>query len=307
MKMSELSHPNSASLDRVWIFANPIAGKGQGQIIARQLEERLWDDGLNPCVFFQKATEISPEDLAVAPRAAIIIGGDGTLRTVADRLLAHGVPPPLLPIGLGTANLMVRHLGLHWEDQSFAEDVSKAINKMHVRQLDAGRANGKLFLLMVGVGFDAHVVHELDRLRSGPIGWLNYLQPAALALQGYAFSPLRVELDGREVWPSAPGLAFVGNIKEYGTGFPVLPLARPDDELLDLCVLPCRSPGELIQLFLQVIAGEHLNISGAVYLKGKNVRIESTQPVPVQIDGDPGGQTPVDINLLPFRLPFIVR
>jgi len=27
----------------------------------------------------------------------------------------------------------------------------------------------------------------------------------------------------------------------------------------------------------------------------------------VQLDGDPGGHTPVEINLLPFRVPFIVR
>jgi diacylglycerol kinase (ATP) len=306
-KKRHASSSASANLDRVWIFANPIAGKGKGQAIARALEERLWDDGLEPHVFFDKATDIPRDTLKNAPRAAIIIGGDGTLRTVADRLIAIGKPPPLLPIGLGTANLMVRHLGLNWDDQTLGADVSEAIRKLEVRQLDAGRANGQLFLLMVGVGFDAHVVHEMDRLRSGPIGWLNYLQPAALALQGYTFPPLRVELDGREIWPSAPGLAFVGNIKEYGTGFPVLPLARPDDELLDVCVLPCRSPGELVQLFLQVVAGEHMNITDAVYLKGKNVKIESKDSIPVQIDGDPGGQTPVEINLLPFRLPFVVR
>jgi diacylglycerol kinase family enzyme len=49
-------------------------------------------------------------------------------------------------------------------------------------QLDAATANGELFLLMAGIGLDAKIVHELDRLRSGPIDLTSYALPAALAL-----------------------------------------------------------------------------------------------------------------------------
>ena len=40
--------------------------------------------------------------------------------------------------------------------------------------------------------------------------------------------------------------------------------------------------------------------------KGKRIRIESDEPAPVQIDGEAAGHTPIDIDLLPVRLPFIV-
>ena len=88
--------------------------------------------------------------------------------------------------------------------------------------------------------------------------------------------------------------------------FPILPNARPDDGLLDVCLLPCRDQLELMKLFLHAAAGEHLHSEGAAYRSGKQIRIESPSPVPVQIDGDPGGHTPVEIDLLPFRLAFIV-
>jgi diacylglycerol kinase (ATP) len=295
-------------VEEVLIFANPIAGRGRGEPLARQLEARLKHDGFSVRVLMERPGSIGAEQLAGPVRAAVVIGGDGTLRAVADQLLKHRRDdfPPLLPVPLGTANLMVRHLGFRWQRSELEEGVSTAIRAGRVRLLDAGRANGRLFLLMVGVGIDAHIVHELDRLRQGPITFFSYLFPAVLTLRDFEFTPLRVTVDGRDLGPSRPGVAFVGNVKEYGSGFPVLPYARPDDGLLDVCVLPCRTRVELLRLFLHAAAGEHFLSEDALYLRGRNVTIASDRPVPVQADGDPAGQTPVEIDLLPIRVPFIV-
>jgi len=70
-------------------------------------------------------------------------------------------------------------------------------------------------------------------------------------------------------------------------------------------------PGRLRQrnrldLFLTAAVGEHPYIEGSVYRKGKHVEITSSSKVRVEIDGDPGGFTPVTIDLLPMKLPFIV-
>jgi YegS/Rv2252/BmrU family lipid kinase len=301
-----------AIADEILIFANPIAGRGQGQRIARRLAAHLASEGFVAHTLL-KPPETLGRDEVVRPkaRAAIAIGGDGTLRAVTDRLArecdeADCPVPPVLIVPLGTANLMGRHLGIRWNSRTLERDVTRVLRAGKVMQLDAARANGSLFLLMVGVGFDAHVVHELARVRTGPIRMTSYLLPAALAVTAYAYPPLTVSVDGKEVFTKTPGFAFVGNVAEYGTGFPILPHARSDDGVLDVCVMPCRSPADLVQLFLKAAAGEHLSVEGVVYLKGKRVRITSTDPVPVQLDGDSAGHTPVDIDLLPVRLPFIV-
>jgi YegS/Rv2252/BmrU family lipid kinase len=299
-------------VDEVLIFGNPIAGRGQGQRIAKRLAAHLSREGFDVRVSL-KRPDLLDRDEIIRPdaRAAIAIGGDGTLRAVADRLarecLGSGCPiPPLLIVPLGTANLMGQHLGIRWDKAGLEADVARVIRAGKVVELDAARANGTLFLLMAGVGFDAHVVHELARVRTGPIGMASYLLPAALAMKAYGYPPLTVWVDDRKVFSHTPGFAMIGNIAEYGTGFPILPHARSDDGVLDVCAMPCRSPVDLAQLFLKAAAGEHLTEEGVVYVKGKHVRVESTERVPVQLDGDAGGHTPLTVDLLPARLPFIV-
>jgi diacylglycerol kinase (ATP) len=150
------------------------------------------------------------------------------------------------------------------------------------------------------------VIHELDRLRTGPIDLVSYALPAALALQGYTYAPIDVELDGRPVFGPAPALAFIGNVPEYGTGFPVLPHARSDDGVLDVCVLPCRSRADLVHILLSAITGEHVRGEGVIYTTATQVRITSKHEVPVQIDGEASGHTPLVIEMLESRVPFIV-
>lgn len=299
-------------MDEVLIFGNPIAGRGQGQRIAKRLAASLSREGYDVRVSLKRPDLLDRDEIVREnARAAIAIGGDGTLRAVADRLArecdASACPtPPLLVVPLGTANLMGRHLGIKWGSKSMEAEVARVIRAGKTVRLDAARANGELFLLMAGVGFDAHVVHELSRVRTGPISMASYLLPAALAVTSYNYPALTVHVDGQKVFAGTPAVAFVGNIPEYGTGFPILPHARSDDGVLDVCVMPCRSPVELVQLFLKAAAGEHAVGEGVVYMKGKQVRIESEKPVPVQLDGDAGGHTPLDIDLLPSRLAFIV-
>jgi diacylglycerol kinase (ATP) len=292
----------------VLIFANPIAGRGRGLAIAERIAGRLARDGWTPKLVLKRADMVPDAQLDVEARAAVAIGGDGTVRGVARKLYAALAErmPPLLVVPMGTANLLGKHLGTHWPDRSLPGQVSAAIRAKRILRIDAARANEELFLLMAGIGLDAKVVHELDRLRSGPIDLTSYAVPAALAFGFYSFPPLTVRADGHSLCRNLPAVAFVGNIKEYGTGFPILPHARPDDGLLDVCVIPCANRWEAIRQFLLAASGDHLAAEGTIYTKAKKIRIESAEPVPVQIDGEAAGHTPLECDLLPVRLPFLV-
>ena len=292
--------------NNVMIFANPIAGRGKGGAIAHAVEVALRAAGWETNLVDEHVEGISQERIGAKPQAAVVIGGDGTLRAVADRLIrAFRQPPPIAVIQLGTANLMGKHLALSWRRDP--ERIVQAIVQRKIREVDAGRANGRLFLLMAGVGIDGQVVHELAAVRRGPIDYVSYVLPAAQALRRYDYPAIRVTIDGRLAFNDRPAIAFVGNVAEYGTGFPILPHARSDDGLLDVCVLPCASRADAISLALRAAAGEHLQVEAALYASARHVKIESDVAVPVQIDGDAAGHTPLEIELIDIRVPFIVE
>ncbi|HEY7118554.1 MAG TPA: diacylglycerol kinase family protein [Tepidisphaeraceae bacterium] len=295
---------------KVVIFANPIAGRGKGRLLAGHLKQRFEKKGWDVQQIFDRPESVSQDTLTGAA-AVVSIGGDGTLRSVVERVTDGGATegPGILVVPMGTANLMGRHLGIGLSEQGLEDRAVEAIRAKRIVRLDAARLRGteeRLFLLMVGVGIDGAIVHALDRVRQGPIGYLSYLRPAVEALTGYSFHELEVEVDGKRVWRRGPGIVFVGNVPEYGTGFPILPLARSDDGLLDVCVLPAKSATDLIEHAVATLAQEHHLREGAVYVKGKRVVVRSKEPVAVQADGDPAGWTPIEIELLKTRVAFIV-
>src|SRR5438552_3699048 len=136
----------------VLIFANPIAGRGKGRAIADRLTKRLRREHFDVQEVFERPDRVADDDLPGGIRAAIAIGGDGTVRGVARRLLGRfgEKTPPTLVIPMGTANLLGRHLGTLWHDRELAENAARAIHEMRTLRLDAASANGELFLLMAG-------------------------------------------------------------------------------------------------------------------------------------------------------------
>ncbi len=287
------------------IIANPIAGQGKGRATAERVRISLESADIQSTVIFDLPS-VNRDELA-SMEAIVAIGGDGTLRAVAGRFFdALNTMPPLLPVPMGTANLMGRYLGIDWRAADFGQRIVQSLKRGKISMLDAAEVNGQLFLLMASVGVDAQVIHEMDNLRRGPINYASYVLPAALAITNYRYNALEVVVDEEEIFALAPAMAMVANISEHGAGFPLAPDARPDDGMLDVLVIPVDSPVDAVQKFLHAAAGEHLLIEGVVYTRGKRIEIRSPKPAPIQIDGDSAGYTPAVINLLPVRVPFVV-
>ncbi|MBL8897552.1 MAG: NAD(+)/NADH kinase [Planctomycetes bacterium] len=284
---------------RALILSNPIAGSGRAEGKARALIARLEERGVR-CEHL--ATHARGEARAFASERSrgfdlvVAVGGDGTLNEVIDGLPQDAPPLGLLPAG--TANVLAHELGLPVEGAPCADVLLAG----HRRELDLMRVNGRVSFLMVGVGFDAAVLLELERRRRGPISKLSYLRPIAQAFARYRMPELAVSIDGAPFAPCSQ--AFFTNVRWLGT-----PLLRFDhaprhgDGAIESYLLHGSSRGALPAWALRFAFAR---VAGAgEFRRVRRARIEAAEPVPYQIDGDFAGTTPLELEVLPRPLTLL--
>ncbi|MEN8184555.1 MAG: diacylglycerol kinase family protein [Myxococcota bacterium] len=286
---------------KILIVANPISGGRQGSRRVQQLVDALsergasvelhWTTGPGDALERARSLEAGVERLVVA-------GGDGTLNEVLNGLVDPGrIPVAQLP--LGTANL----LGHEFHLPRRADRVAEMVLDGGARHLDVGLVGDRRFLAVVSCGFDAMVVAAIQRTRSGSLGYRGYLAPIARALLDYRPPKLRVSIDGLR--PRRAALVVVSNVRNYGGLFSVTDRANAQSGVLDVCIFPEASLPRLLRYLVAGLAHRISQLPEVVYRTGRTIAIESDEPTPVQIDGDPWGTTPVHIELAPFRMPFV--
>jgi diacylglycerol kinase family enzyme len=99
---------------------------------------------------------------------------------------------------------------------------------------------------------------------------------------------------------------FAFNLPCYAGGLKFTPSASGDDGLLDVCTFRRGSLWHLMVYFVALIFGRHHLLYDCKMWRAKRLKITSTKRVPYQLDGDPGGYLPVEIEMLPGRMTLMV-
>lgn len=284
-----------ASQREIVIAANPKSGRTRRNDLVGRLEQELRQRGFSPRVCWdltEMATTASQLHAAGNLRCVVAAGGDGTAATVAER-----TPPEvvlsLLP--LGTENLLAKYLGIHPDPIA----VATMIEEGEWESLDAGLANGRLFLLMASVGFDSHVVDQVHRQRRGHIHQWTYAWPILSAIFRYSFPRLRWSHQDRRddvAW------FFAFNLPRYAQGLPFAPWADGHDGLLDLCTFSRGGVWKGLQYWYHLRQGKHVHLADFHTERVARVTIEADSQVPYQTDGDAGGYLPLTLEAVPNRL-----
>jgi diacylglycerol kinase family enzyme len=291
----------------VLFLVNPRAGAGLQRRLVEGAAGRLRELGFRVELMADieaLAGETAERLDAGTLRAVVAVGGDGTVSLLADRT------PPRTPIALlpqGTENLLAKFLGVGRS----VERVCQPIVDGSAVQLDAGSANGRLFLLMAGCGFDAEVVRRVDENRKGNISHWSYVKPILDSVRSYQYPSMRVYSGpGRNGSGQVPTTnakwVFVMNLSCYARGLAIAPEASGTDGQLDLCTFRRGSLLSGMKYLGGVLAGIHPRWTDCTICRATRLRIEADQPVPFQLDGDAAGHLPLEIEVLPARLCVLV-
>jgi diacylglycerol kinase family enzyme len=286
--------------NQVVILVNPKAGGSSSADRVARLGELLRQRGFEPTVF---------DDLGAAAdvanrwhagrrlRALVAVGGDGTAAEIVNRTVA-GMPLTLLPAG--NENLLARYLGLNRS----LEELCQTISDGETIRLDAARAGNRIFLLMLSCGFDAEVVYRVHRRRTGHVRHLDYIKPILDVMRSYAYPALRVRSGGGVDLPFR--WLFVFNLPCYARGLCASPKACGADGRLDVCGFASGGIWKGLGYAAAIACGRHQRLRDWQCLATERLTVTADVPVHYQIDGDPGGMLPIDVEVLPERLTLLV-
>lgn len=288
---------------KILAIVNPVSGSQNLSALLREVGKRVRAAGSRMTVRVSHAAGAAGRLAADAPAdtdVVLVVGGDGTVREVVDGLMAVGRRIPVAVLPTGTENLVAKELGMS------ADPARVAATLLAGRPMacDLGVVNGRHFLMVTGVGFDAEVVHRVARDREGHITHWTYFWPVWRTFWTHRFPKLAVQADGQPVF-EGPALVFIGVTSRFSVGFRICRQAKWNDGMLDLCIYPCRSRPKLLLHAFQTVRGCHDRWEGTVYRKCRKIRIDGDPDVPLEIDGDPGGHLPAEYRVLPAATVFL--
>jgi diacylglycerol kinase (ATP) len=85
-------------------------------------------------------------------------------------------------------------------------------------------------------------------------------------------------------------------------GMMITPEAEPDDGLFDVLLIGDVTKTELVRVMPKIYRGKHLPHPKGEVLRGTTVSIDSEAPLPIQLDGEQPGTTPVRFELVPAAI-----
>ncbi|WP_144185513.1 diacylglycerol/lipid kinase family protein [Elioraea rosea] len=248
------------------------------------------------------AERLAREAAGAGERVVVAAGGDGTIAEVANGIA--GTDAALGVIPTGTANVFAHELGLPFR----AEAIATMLRAGVTRRVIPGRAlfgcgRERLFLQMLGVGFDAAVVAALDAALKRRIGKGAYVVETLRQLASWPFPRLSVTIGGATI-EAAQVIATKGRF--YGGRFLLAPGAMPDAAGITACVFERGGLGAAAIAGLALPLGLVSRLGGFSARRVATLGIDAPPGLPVQADGDLVGVTPVALSDAPAPLPVIV-
>lgn len=281
------------------IITNPTAGAGQAQARMANIRSLLtsafptaeWVESRTP----EHLTELAAQAAHLNFEQVIVAGGDGTIHFAANGLAGTQTALGIIPVGTG--NDIATCIGL-------PKDLEAVVNRLtanRIRHLDIGQVGNRIYCCVLGVGLDTPA---LQYINSSKWRRSNLLYSWSVVRTLMTYQPRHLTLKCGDLHFNDDILfAAITNTRTYAGGIPITPLAQVDDGLLDVCIIPAMRFPQAVFTFTQVKTGRHVKMSKILTAQGTTVQLESTQPLPITLDGELTTlTTPVTVKVLPGAL-----
>ncbi len=300
---------------RVCFIVNPAAGTGGFQKLVREAAVYLGQlDCQVELVETQSkghATTLAQQAAADGFEVAVAVGGDGTVNEVCNGLVGTNTALGVLPAG--TANVYAADVGIPiwWPlNPRAVNNAAKIIVTGQRRRIDLGRLKLpddtiRYFLMWCGIGLDAAISQALkpgETRRLGMAAWVISGLMVAVDFMGTRATLITDQGLVRE----RVLMAVVSNGQLYGRIWRMAPEAKMDDGLLDVAVMTGHSWPATAKHLAGLTLRQHIKDPNVHLLQTTSISLIARDPLPVHVDAEPVGFTPIEIEVAPQSLSIII-
>jgi diacylglycerol kinase family enzyme len=287
--------------DRLLVIANPATRRDVRQIIGAL--RCAAPDGVTIDARITSRAGEARELAALHADGAkmlVAVGGDGTVADVAGAAIYHDLPLAIMPGG--STNIIAGELGIPSDPGAGAAVI---FGRHTLERLDAGACGDRVFLHMVGAGFDSRFFARSNPALKRKVGWLAYLPAAARTLFDRPVAA-RVTVDGTEVRAVTPMVLVANGRSIIHAALRIASGISKSDGIFDVFIVTAQSGPEKARVVGRMLTRDIDASPYVIRLRGREVEIETDPPLPVQFDGDVAGETPVRLEMMPGALQVVV-
>ncbi len=290
---------------RVCVIFNPAARGDKARLFQQQLVGVSGECALKPTTHAGAARELAALAVGEGFDTIVAAGGDGTVNEVLNGIAdARGFTRARLGVlPLGTANVFAKELGLP-EDFTGAWEVVRRGKELCVDApfVEDGANGRRYFVQMAGAGLDSRAIELTDWELKKKIGWLAYVVAGFKAMAG-PLPDLEVACGGQR---ATGKVVMIGNGKFYGGRFAIFPRADLADGELEVVVYPQMNAATVARAGWGMVSGDFHLGAGTVQMRGPQVEVRSSAPVPFHVDGENVGSLPARFSLEPRAVRVLV-
>ncbi len=301
---------------KICVITNPRAGGFGGfQKQLNRAYERLVQLG---CRVEQVETQAAGEATTLAQQAAaqgfdvaVAVGGDGTVNELCNGLAGTETALGVLPAG--TANVYAADVGIPIWSPLKPEallDAAGIIAAGERRRVDLGRlhlqdGSSRYFLMWCGIGLDAAISQARRPIQPRSLGYASWAVAGLIVAVDFMGTPATLITDHSTVKKRLL-LAVASNGQLYGRIWRMAPQAKMDDGLLDVAVMSGHGWPYTVKHLVGLTFGRHVKDPDFALYRTAKLSISAKNELPVHVDAETVGTTPVEIDVAPLALKIIV-
>ena len=290
-------------------LVNPASAGGSTGTHWPEIARRAAELGLIGDTLFSERPEhlreLARQAAAGGVELLVAVGGDGTVNEVVNGLAAERTSAELAVIPRGTGVDFVRTFDIPTK----LDDALRVALTGRSRAIDLGRATfrswsggeqSSCFANVASAGMSGAIAKRVNESKSR-FAKASYFLATFAVFARWQTSDVRVAVDD-ESRSARMRDVVVANCRYFGAGMEICPEAEPDDGLLDALLIGDVTKTDLALTLPKIYRGTHLPHPKAELLRGKAVSVDADVPLPIQLDGEQPGTTPVRFEVLPKAL-----